>query len=145
MELTWHRADESEVGLLAEWNHQLIRDEGRRNAMSLPQLAERMRGWLRGEYTAIVFSQGWPVAYALYREGPEGIDLRQFFVERPLRRTGLGTACFGILREKIWPADRRLRVEALCGNPAGLAFWRKMGCRDYSVCLEIMPEAPASG
>jgi len=65
-----HRfASESDLDLLAEWNHQLIRDEGHRNPMTVRELRERMRGWLEGEYKAVIFAiEGEPVAYALYRE-----------------------------------------------------------------------------
>ena len=83
-----HRfAGESDLDLLAEWNHQLIRDEGHNNPMTVPELRERMRGWLETDYRAVLFSmEGEPLAYALYREGPEEIYLRQFFVRRDRRR-----------------------------------------------------------
>jgi hypothetical protein len=45
-----------------------------------------------------------------------------------------------LLREEIWPRGRRLTVEVLCANAAGVAFWKAMGYQEYSVCLEIMPE-----
>ena len=48
---------ESDLNLLAEWNHQLIRDEGHRNPMTIAQLRERMRGWLAGEYKAVLFDK----------------------------------------------------------------------------------------
>lgn len=37
--------DDSDLDLLAEWNHQLIRDEGHRNTMTIPELRRRMMGW----------------------------------------------------------------------------------------------------
>jgi hypothetical protein len=33
-----------------------------------------------------------------------------------------------------------MTVEALCANTAGVAFWKAMGYREYSLFLEIMPE-----
>lgn len=33
---------------LAQMNLRLIADEGHRNSMGIPQLAERMAGWLQG-------------------------------------------------------------------------------------------------
>jgi hypothetical protein len=33
-----------------------------------------------------------------------------------------------------------MTVEALCTNTAGVAFWKAMGYREYSLFLEIMPE-----
>ena len=48
-------AGDGDLDLLAEWNHQLIRDEGHRNTMTIPELRMRMMGWLSGEYKAVVF------------------------------------------------------------------------------------------
>ena len=50
----WHAA-ESDLGLLAEWNHQLIQDDCQRDPMTVQELRERMAGWLSGEYEAVVF------------------------------------------------------------------------------------------
>ena len=46
---------DNDFDLYAEWNHQLIRDEGRRNPMTAPELRERMKKWLPGEYEAVIF------------------------------------------------------------------------------------------
>lgn len=140
MTLTWRYASDEDIDLLAEWNHQLIRDEGHRNPMSVEQLAERMRKWLQGEYRAVLFSDTKPVAYALYRPETDLIYLRQFFVRRDSRGAGIGHSAFGILRQQIWPSDIRLTVEVLCRNQAGVAFWRSVGYQDYCLTLEIMPK-----
>jgi GNAT superfamily N-acetyltransferase len=131
---------DSDLDLLAEWNYQLIRDEGHRNSMSIGELRERMKGWLAGEYRAVIFTlDKAPAAYALYRETGNEIYLRQFFVRRECRRRGIGREAVGILRGQVWPASKRLTVEVLTANQAGVAFWRSMGYRDYSLMLEIMP------
>jgi len=136
----WRLAETADVAQLAEWNHQLIRDEGHRNRMTVPELEARLRGWLRGEYRAVIFSQAAdPVGYALYRPQPDEIYLRQFFIHRDRRRQGLGRACFGRMREEIWPKDVRLTVEVLCRNNAAIAFWRSVGYADYFLGMEIMP------
>ena len=71
-EMEYRLATEQDLDLLAEWNHQLIRDEGHRNQMTVPKLRERMKGWLAGEYKAVVFlGDNGPVAYGLYRESHE--------------------------------------------------------------------------
>ncbi|ACB77569.1 GNAT family N-acetyltransferase [Opitutus terrae] len=140
MPLTWREATAADLPLLAEWNHQLIRDEGHRNAMTVPELIERMQGWLRAEYQAIVFcAAGEPVAYALYRHDDESLYLRQFFVRRDRRRLGLGRAAITALRHEIWPQETRLTLDVLCGNTAGIAFWHAVGYRDYCLTLEIPP------
>ncbi len=140
MNLVWRNATDADLSLLAEWNHQLIRDEGHRNPMTVEQLAVRMQTWLQGEYQAMVFLvAAEPVAYALYKREPESIYLRQLFVRRDLRRAGIGRAALAILR-KIWPQDVRLTVEVLCGNLGAVAFWRSVGYRDYSLLMEVMPD-----
>jgi GNAT superfamily N-acetyltransferase len=84
---------------LAELNHQLIRDEGHRNPMTVPELDQRMRSWLGGEYRAVFFeADDGIVAYALFREGLEEIYLRQLFVVRHKRRQGVGRKAVEILR-----------------------------------------------
>ena len=126
--------------LLAQMNHQLIQDEGHRNPMTVPELEQRMRGWLAGEYRAIICEQrGEAVAYALFREQPEEIYLRQLFVVRHRRREGLGRRALEILRSEVWPQGKRLTVDVLVANKTAVAFWRAMGFQDYSLMLEIMP------
>lgn len=139
MNVTWRDASEIDLDLLAEWNHQLIRDEGHRNPMSVEQLAERMKKWLQGEYRAILFPSDKPVGYALFKKEEGLIYLRQFFVRRDQRRGGIGRAAFEILKREVWPPDVRLTVDVLCRNVGGVAFWRSVGDQDYCLTLEIMP------
>ena len=48
-------AREGDVAVLGELNHQLIRDEGHRNPMTVPELEERMRGWIESSaYRAVI-------------------------------------------------------------------------------------------
>jgi len=133
------RATANDCALLAELNHQLIRDEGHRNKMTVPELEQRMNGWLASEYAAVIFENGGEVAaYALYREQPEEIHLRQLCVARNRRRKGFGRKAVEILRTKIWPANKRL-TEVLVQNTAAIAFWRAAGYQDYCLALEILP------
>lgn len=108
--------------------------------MTVLELEQRMRGWLQSDYAAILFEEGGElVAYALYREEPEDLYLRQLFVVRNRRRLGIGRAAMEILRTQIWPMDKRLTVEVLVHNTAAVAFWRAAGYQDYSLKLEILP------
>ncbi len=132
---------DEDLDLLADWNWQLIRDEGHRNSMAIPQLRERMRGWLAGEYKAVIFMvESDPVAYALFKEGMKEIHLRQLFVKRDCRRQGHGRKAMDILKSQIWPRQMRWTVEVLAANDTSVAFWRSVGYRDYSLTLEIMPK-----
>ena len=126
---------------LAELNHQLIRDEGHRNPMTVLQLEQRMRGWISGEYQAIIYEDGGEiVAYALFREQPEEIYLRQLFVVRHRRSQGIGRWAVDILRSQIWPKTKRLTVEVLVANTRAVSFWRSVGYADYALSLEILPD-----
>src|SRR5664280_1728058 len=140
--LTFRCATVDDCALLAELNHQLIRDEGHRNKMTVPELEQRLKGWLASEYAAMIFESGGEVvAYVLYREQPEEIYLRQLFVVRNQRRNGIGKEAVKILRSKIWPKNKRLTVEVLVQNEAAAAFWRAVGYKDYCLTLEILPVA----
>jgi GNAT superfamily N-acetyltransferase len=139
--LTHRPATIEDAALLAELNHQLIRDEGHRNAMSLPELESRMREWIGGEYRAVIFEEsGELVAYALFREKADHVYLRQLFVMRHRRCEGIGRAAVAILRSHVWPAGKRLTVDVLTANERAVAFWRSVGFTDYCLTLEIMPD-----
>jgi GNAT superfamily N-acetyltransferase len=140
--MEYHIANETDLDILAEWNHQLIRDEGHRNPMTVSQLRDRMRQWLSGDYTAVIFSKDdESVAYALFRESEDEIYLRQLFVERENRNGGIGKETVRLLKEEIWTKSKRLTVEVLSDNKAGIAFWHSVGYKDYCLTLEIMPDA----
>jgi len=137
----WRRAGPKDVPLLAALNHQLIQDERHRNPMTVPQLEERMRNWLHENYTAMIFEDAsGVVAYALYREQPEEIYLRHFFVVRHRRRQGLGRRAIHLLFTDVWPTNKRLTVNVLTANTSGIAFWRSVGFVDYCLTLEIVPK-----
>ena len=136
-----HIANETDLDILAQWNHQLIRDEGHRNKMTISQLRDRMRQWLAGDYTAVIFDKdGESVAYALFRETEDNIYLRQLFVKRENRNRGIGKEAVRILKEEIWIKSKRLTVDVLSHNKAGIAFWHSVGYKDYCLTLEIMPD-----
>ncbi|HEV2452999.1 MAG TPA: GNAT family N-acetyltransferase [Verrucomicrobiae bacterium] len=138
--MTFRPATVDDCPLLAELNHQLIRDEGHRNPMTVSELEQRMRGWLAGEYRAVIYEDaGEVVAYALFREQPDEIYLRQLFVVRHRRSQGIGRRAVDILRSQIWPANKRLTVEVLVANQRGANFWRSVGYVDYALSLEILP------
>ena len=143
--MTHRRAQLSDVPLLAELNHQLIRDEGHRNAMTVSELAQRLQGWLEsGEYVAVIFEADAEVAaYALYREQSAEIYLRQFFVVRHRRTQGHGRAALETLLGSVWPKDKRLTVEVLADNAPAIAFYRSLGYADYSLSLERLPATRA--
>ena len=129
--MTFRLATRNDCPLLAELNHQLAEDEGHRNQFkTVPQLEDRMRGFLSTQYRAVIFDDGGKVvAHALYREDPDEIYLRR---------------AIEILRSQIWPTGKRLTVDVLVGNLGAIAFWRSVGYQDYYLALEILPDKPAS-
>jgi predicted acetyltransferase len=140
MKITWRLATQRDCPVLAGLNHQLIAEEGHRDAMTAPQLEQRMRSWLEEGFEAVLFeADGELAAYALYCVRPEEVHLRHFLVVRHRRRQGIGRQAIGLLRERIWPKERRLTVSVLTHNQAGVKFWRVMGYQDYCLTLEIMP------
>ena len=141
--LTFRFATLADCPLLAQLNHQLVRDEGHRNRMTVVELEERMRGWLSGdtEYRAVLFEERAEIiAYALFREGPEQIYLRQLFVVPQRRRQGIGRKAVDLLRTRVWSRTKRLTVDVLVTNTGAVGFWRAVGYKDYCLTLEIQPE-----
>jgi GNAT superfamily N-acetyltransferase len=119
-------------------NKRLIEDEGHRNPMTAPQLAARVRGWLAKDYVATLFSrEDRVVANALWRDEAERVYLRHFFVEREMRRAGIGREAIRLLGEDVWPSGKRVRVSVLVGNPPAIAFWRSVGFADYHLTLKM--------
>jgi GNAT superfamily N-acetyltransferase len=140
--MTFWFATADDCPLLAELNHQLIQDEGHRSRMRVTELERRMRDWLVGDYRAVLFEErSEVVAYALFREFPDEIYLRQLFVVRHRRREGIGHRAVDALRAEVWPKDKRLTVEVLVANDRGVAFWRSVGYADYALTLEILPDS----
>lgn len=122
---------------LAQMNLRLIADEGHRNPMGIPQLAERMAGWLRGEYQAVLFEEyNTPVGYALFRHEPEFVYLRQLFVVPARRRQGIARNALSWLWANAWQSMPRLRIDVLVGNAAGREFWHSVGFTEYCITME---------
>ena len=158
MELYLRDASSADAKCLAGMNRRLIEDERHDNPMSLEQLAERMRGWLdRGEYRAALFyvspsaeatRQAPPAGYILYQLRrdyyfPERVVVyvRHFYVERGLRRRGIGRLAFErIVRERL-PTGATLELEVLEANPAGREFWLSLGFEPRYTVMRRAPKA----
>jgi predicted acetyltransferase len=135
--MNYHFANLEDASLLARLNKQLIDDEGHRNAMTVEQLEDRMRGWLDGEYRAVLFEHDHdPVGYALYRHDPEYIYFRHLFVCREHRRRGVGREAIAWLRANAWQGVSRVRIEVLVDNTAAIEFWRAVGFHNYCITME---------
>ena len=137
-ELKFRFATESDVPWLARMNQQLIQDEGHRNKMSLPELEQRMSNFLQREYDAVVAGLGQTdIAYALYRQDPEWLYLRQIYVIEEMRHRGFGRRFIEWLRNNPWKKCKRIRTDVLVGNITGMDFWKAVGFKEYCITLEM--------
>jgi GNAT superfamily N-acetyltransferase len=148
--MKYRLAGPEDVPLLARMNRRLVEDEKHRNRFrSDAWLEERIRGFLAGDYRAVLFEiAGECVAYALYtvhREHSDTTHLRQIFVEREWRRRGVGREVMRILREEIWEAGRRITVGVLSGNADAIAFYKAVGFRPYALEMEMAREEDREG
>ncbi|MFF7334190.1 GNAT family N-acetyltransferase [Streptomyces sp. NPDC008150] len=136
-------AGPEDVPVLAALNEQLIVDQGHENPMRGRELADRMQGWLAGEYTAALgILDGAPACYALWRPAEGGgIHLRQFFVAREFRRRGVGRRAIAALRDAYWPG-RVIMLDVLVGNHRGAAFWHSLGFEAHTVAMRSPAPRP---
>jgi GNAT superfamily N-acetyltransferase len=144
--MEWRTASASDVPLLADMNRQLREDEAPQAEPLNVDFEQRMRGWLAGEYSAVLFEvDGRPVAYVLWRDNEgRGIYLRQFFVDRTQRRRGLGRQAVALLVREVLPPGTDITLEVLGQNPGGLAFWNALGFGDYARTLVRRGSAPSA-
>lgn len=135
--MKWKKTTDADVSLLAHMNRQLREDEAPLAEPLRVDFEQRMRGWLAGEYSAVLFElDGQPVAYALWRDNEgRGIYLRQFFVVRERRRQGVGRKAIELLVAEVLPPRTEVTLEVLEQNPHGLAFWQAMGFGAYARTL----------
>ena len=108
---------------LAQMNQQLIEDERHCDRMTTAELEMRRQSLLEGGHTATLFDLiGQIVGYALWREEPASIHLRHFFFARGFRRCGVRRQTVALLRDRVWPANARARVNVLTGSQPALDF-----------------------
>lgn len=137
-ELEFRYAVDSDVPYLAKMNQQLIRDEGHRNKMTLPELEQRMTNFLRKEYDAVIACFGkTDIGYALYRQDSEWLYLRQIFVIEEMRHKGFGRKFVEWLINNPWKKCKRIRTDVLVDNTTGIDFWKAVGFKKYCITLEM--------
>jgi len=131
-------ADGHDAPLLGVLNFNLIRDIGLPNRLTIAALEQRMLDWLAGDYRAVIFErETGPAGYALFRNEPEHVYLRQFFVVREQRRHGIGRSALAWLRGNVWSGQERIRIDVLPENRAAVAFWHSVGFSDQSITMEL--------
>ena len=133
-----------DVDLLAVWNKELIDDEKSRNPMNLQQLRERMTGFLKTDWRAVILSvDGEEAGYILFKESRDDyfpkqptVYIRQYFIDRNKRGKGIGETTFNLIARKHFPEDSDLSLEVLETNPRGYHFWAKIGFKPYCMTMK---------
>jgi len=131
-----NKATIEDLEMLAAMNKQLIEDERHDNPMGLEALKERMREFILGEYEAYIFKDEEVIkGYALVNQVRKPVYLRQFYICRDSRRSGIGKACFQLLLTEL--KIEQLDVEVMYWNEAGYKFWKSLGFEERSVYLRL--------
>lgn len=135
--MNYRFADGRDAPLLGLMNFNLIRDIGLPNRLTVAALEQRMLDWLASDYRAVIFErETGPAGYALFRNEPEYVYLRQFFVVREQRRHGIGRSALAWLKGTVWSGCERIRIDVLPENRAAVAFWHSVGFSDQSITME---------
>ena len=133
------KCNRDDIPQLAVFNKQLIEDEKSDNPMSVPELEERMAGFLNAEYDAYFFEKDCAiVGYALVKKTCAPFYLRQFFICREYRKEHCGTEAFHALLEYL-NVDS-IDIEVLSGNEAGNRFWESLGFEEVSRYMRLKKE-----
>ena len=144
-DMNFRNATLDDLPILVRMNRELTEDEQHRNRFKSEEwFQERMKSFLNNEYEAVLFEiDDKAIGYALYgnhAEHDDTIYLRQIFVDRSLRRQGLGLKAMEILMEEIWSEKKRLTVGVLSDNKTAFSFYKSVGFKKYSIELEIKAE-----
>jgi GNAT superfamily N-acetyltransferase len=106
--------------------------------MTLPELEQRMSDFLQKEYDAVITGLAHTdIGYALYRQDPEWLYLRQIFVIEEMRRKGFGRGFIEWLKNNPWKKCKRIRTDVLVDNVFGIEFWKAVGFKEYCITLEM--------
>lgn len=134
-----HKCTAADIPFLALLNKQLIEDERSDNAMTLPELEDRMRWFLETEYTAYFFcEEDAVVGYALIRHTAKPAYLRQFLIIREYRRRHFGKQAVELLLRTL--ETKHLDIEVYTWNERGIRFWESCGFRLRSLYMRYEQE-----
>lgn len=137
MSVTYRLANTDDVIFLAPLNAQLIREEGRRDAMTEPELEKRMEEWLESDHQAVVFESGLDiVGYALYRFETESVFLKHLFVSSEYQQEDIAQNALDWMKSTVWKDKERIRIEVLAANKKAIEFWKTVGFEDYCLSME---------
>jgi len=147
MEIALRQATTADAPLLARLNREMIEDEHNRNPMTLAELEARMRGWLEGDWVAVlILADGQEAGYCLYQARRDSyfperpvVYVRHYMVARGFRRRGVGRAAFERIVAECFDPRATVELDVLAGNPRGRAFWDALGFQPYATTLKREP------
>ena len=132
------QANLKDVPCLTTMNIKLRQDEQIDNIMSDKQVHDRMKGFLKGDYTAYLFKNFKIVyGYALVDATKTPPYLRQFYIEREYRSQGHGKTAFDLLVKEL--NCEALDLEVLTWNKRGIRFWKKVGFESRCLVMRYKP------
>lgn len=147
MSLILRPALPADLDALAVMNRHLVEDEGHRNPMSVPEFRDRFDRFLtvEGWTVEVIETEGAIAGFATWRREPDPsqesgyrVHLRQFFIARDRRGSGIGRAAVAHLQARV-PAGDRMYIDVLETNPGGRAFWAALGFVPYALRMELSP------
>ena len=127
-------ATEKDCAELGIMNRAMADDGGANNNMTVLELQERMKKFMKTNYIAVFFVvNGERVGYALIDKTCNPMFIRQFFIKSEFRRKGYGTAAFKeILR--YFNIDQ-ISLSVLKSNTIGQKFWDSCGLIPYEIVM----------
>ena len=124
----------ADVPTLAKLNKQLIDDEKSNNFMSISELENRMREFLKTDYVAYFFIKNSKIiGYALLKATVEPVYLRQFLIDREYREQHYGKQVFQMLMQHL--EIDKIDIEILPWNQIGYSFWKSCGFKELSISM----------
>jgi 8-oxo-dGTP pyrophosphatase MutT (NUDIX family) len=136
--LTHAPAEEESLPLLAEYNRQLLKEQGIGQERTIAELENRLHELLVGDYQAVIFYwKGEPAGYCLYRLHPRYAYIRNIHIQPDLRKKVGVAEAFALLRKEELQDFATIRLDVPESDKEGLALWESQGFRPRSVRLEL--------
>ena len=131
------RMKTDDISQIARWNIELHEDEAS-TAMLVDNAEARLRKWYTDDsFQALLISvEGRSVGYLLYQLRPptpdirgstESIYIRQFYINRDVRRIGYGKNAIDLFTQQVLNDDQSLHLDVKVTNPGGQKFWESLG------------------
>lgn len=128
----------ADIEQIARWNIELHQDEGS-VPLSNTAAQNRLRKWLADKnLKGVIFVENnSQVGYAIFehqsadpnlRASKQTIYIRQFFISREHRRSGIGSLAFQHFKNEVVSNTTRIALDVKATNPSGQKFWESLGC-----------------